>query len=102
MASEASSDYYAPSRPKRPGLGTEFGEAVSSQVQEVGFVRANATSPAAVLGVRYNDHDGLVAMGVNVDGVYPWPYDSELRRTAEPFPVSPRRYAAPPAGWQRY
>ena len=102
MASEASADY-APARPQhRPGLGTEFGESVSSHIQEVEFVRANAASPAVVLGVRYNDHDGLLAMGVNVDGVYPWPGDTELRRTAEPFPVSPRRFAAPPAGWQRY
>jgi hypothetical protein len=55
-----------------------------------------------VLGVRYNDRRGLLAMGVNVDGVYPWPSDTELRRSADPFPYSPRRYAAPPAGWQRY
>ena len=89
-------------RRERPGLGTEFGEAVSSHIQEVEFVRANSSSPAVVLGLRYNDHDGLLAMGVNVDGVYPWPGDTNLRRTAEPFPVSPRRYAAPPAGWQRY
>jgi hypothetical protein len=101
-AAEASADY-APARPQyRPGLGTEFGEAVSSHIQEVEFVRASASSPAVVLGVRYNDHDGLLAMGVNVDGVYPWPGDTDLRRTAEPFPVSPRHYAAPPAGWQRY
>jgi hypothetical protein len=100
-AAEASGDY-GPIRRERPGLGTEFGEAVSSHIQEVEFVRANPSSPSVVLGVRYNDHDGLLAMGVNVDGVYPWPGDTELRRTAEPFPVSPRHYAAPPAGWQRY
>jgi hypothetical protein len=40
-------------------------------------------------------------MGVNVDGVYPWPADTELRRTADPFQLSPRRFAAPPVGWQR-
>jgi hypothetical protein len=97
----ASADY-APTRRERPGLGTEFGEAVASHIQEVEFVRANSSVPAVILGVRYNDHDGLVAMGVNVDGVYPWPGDTELRRTADPFPVSPRRYAAPPSGWQRY
>ena len=96
----ASADY-APRHRERPGLGTEFGEAVASHIQEVEFVRANASVPAVILGVRYNDHDGLLAMGVNVDGVYPWPGDSDLRRTADPFPVSPRRYAAPPAGWQR-
>jgi hypothetical protein len=97
----AASTDYAPRR-ERPGLGTEFGEAVASHIQEVEFVRANASVPAVILGVRYNDHDGLLAMGVNVDGVAPWPGDTELRRTADPFPVSPRRYAAPPAGWQRY
>lgn len=86
----------------RPGLGTEFGEAVSSHIQEVEFVRASASMPAVILGMRYNDHDGLVAMGVNVDGVYPRPGDTELRRTADPFPVSPSRYATPPTGWQRY
>jgi hypothetical protein len=90
------------SHSRRPGLGTEFGESVNSQIQEVEFVRASSSMPAVVLGMRYNDHDGLVAMGVNVDGVAPWPGDSELRRTADPFPGSPRRYAAPPAGWQRY
>jgi hypothetical protein len=90
----------APRPSQRPGLGTEFGEAVDSHIQEVDFVRANPSTPAAILGLRYNDHDGLLAMGVNVDGAYPWPGDTELRRTAEPFPVSPRRFAAPPAGWQ--
>jgi hypothetical protein len=101
-AAPSSSSDYAPRRRERPGLGTEFGEAVASHIQEVEFVRANASSPAVVLGMRYNDHDGLVAMGVNVDGVQPWPGDTELRRTADPFPVSPHRYAAPPSGWQRY
>jgi hypothetical protein len=94
----AGSADYAPRR-ERPGLGTEFGEAVASQIQEVEFVRANASAPSVILGVHYNDHDGLLAMGVNVDGVYPW--DSELRRTADPFPSSPRHYATPPSGWER-
>ncbi len=100
--SKAAADYAppSPSRRERPGLGTEFGEAVHSHIQEVEFVRANSSIPSVLLGVRYNDHDGLVAMGVSVDGVYP--NDSDLRRTADPFPASPRRYAAPPAGWQRY
>jgi len=100
-AASASADF-APTHRERPGLGTEFGEAVTSHIQEVEFVRANTSVPAVILGVRYNDHDGLVAMGVNVDGFYPWTGDTEQRRTAEPFPVSPRRYAAPPTGWQRY
>jgi len=101
-AAESSADYRGVRPQYRPGLGTEFGESVTSHIQEVQFVRASSTTPAVVLGLRYNDHDGLLAMGVNVDGVYPWPGDTELRRTAEPFPVSTHRYAAPPAGWRRY
>jgi hypothetical protein len=90
-------------RRSRPGLGTEYGEAVSSPIYEVEFVRANAGRPATVLGMRYNDRAGLLALGVPVDHV---PYDcawddDDLRRTAEPFPASDRRFAAPPAGWRR-
>ena len=99
---KAASADYAPNRRERPGLGTEFGEAVASNIQEVEFVRANSSMPATILGVRYIDHDVLLAMGVNVDGVTPWPGDTELRRTADPFPVSPRHYATPPAGWRQY
>ena len=86
----------------RPGLGTEYGEAVSSPIYEVQFVRANATNPSALLGVRYNDYDGLLAMGIRVDDDPMTCYgfgDSDLRRTAEPFPATAGRFAAPPAGW---
>ncbi len=97
----AAKGYPAPSR--RPGLGTEFGESMYSAIREVEFVRANAGAPSVVLGVRYNDHDGLVALGIDVDAPY---YsgidDAEKRRTADPFPVSHRRYSAPPAGWRTY
>ena len=85
---------------KREGLGTEYGEAVASTIHEVEFVRANANYPTALLGLRYNDHDGLVAMGVPVDGPLVCE-EAELRRTAEPFPVVDRRFAAPPPGWRR-
>jgi hypothetical protein len=91
---------YGESR-SRPGLGTEFGEAVSSNIREVDFVRANQSSPAVLLGLRYNDRAGLMAMGINVDGYYQ-PDDSDLRRTADPFPVSHTRYARPPSDWQDY
>jgi hypothetical protein len=95
----------APSR--RPGLGTEFGEAVGSSVREVTFMRANPSSPSVVLGARYNDRDGLVALGIDVDrdmyacGGATWGRDRdlELRQTANPFPVTDRRYAAPPPCW---
>jgi hypothetical protein len=97
----AAGESYAPRR-SRPGLGTEFGEAVSSQIREVEFVRANPSEPAAVLGLRYNDRAGLIAMGIDVDGPWCCSDDSSLRRTADPFPVSHTRYARPPSGWQQY
>ena len=89
----------------RPGLGTEYGEAVNSRIYEVQFVRANSSTPSTVLGVRYNDREGLLALGIPVDSYYDqtcWYYDEgDVRRTADPFPVSDRRFAAPPPGWQR-
>ena len=85
----------------RSGLGTEYGEAVSSPTYEVEFVRANSSRPAVVFGLRYNDRDGLVAMGIDVDGPdYAYWREQELRRTADPFPAADRRYAAPPPGWR--
>ena len=66
-------------------------------------MRANPGSPSALLGLRYNDRDGLLAMGIDVDGPDWATYDreEELRRTAEPFPaVHQRRFAAPPPGWR--
>jgi len=98
MADAQSAAAPAPSR--RPGLGTEFGESLSSPLREVAFTRANATHPSAVLGVRYNDRDGLVALGIDVDGCCDQPDDLAWRQTATPFPGSDRRYATPPAGWR--
>jgi hypothetical protein len=47
-------------------------------------------------------------MGIPVDSIYDQAcyydgmYDEgDIRRTAEPFPVTDRRFAAPPPGWQR-
>ena len=91
----------APAKKSRPGLGTEYGEAVSSPIYEVEFVRANAGRPAAFLGAHYNDHAGLLAMGIPVDGPEPCADDADLRNSADPFPASDGRYAAPPPGWRR-
>jgi hypothetical protein len=86
----------------RPGLGTDYGEAVSSPTYEVEFVRANPARPSAILGVRYNDRDGLLAMGIDVDGTdWAWSREEDLRRTADPFPAADRRFAAPPPGWRQ-
>jgi len=91
----------APAKRARPGLGTEYGESVSSPIYEVEFVRANAARPAAFLGAHYNDHDGLLAMGIPIDTPETCYDDADLRNTAEPFPASGGRYAAPPPGWRR-
>jgi hypothetical protein len=93
----------APSAPssksaERPGLGTEFGEAVSSQVTEVPFQRA-LQRPDAVIGARYDDRAGLIALGIDVDGNATT--EAQLRRGAQPFPVVERGYASPPADWRR-
>jgi len=83
---------------ERPGLGTEFGEPVSSQVTEVPFERA-LQRPEVVIGARYDDRDGLVALGIEVDGGAMT--EAQFRHGAEPFPVVDRGYAAPPPGWRR-
>jgi hypothetical protein len=83
-------------RRERSGLGTEFGEAVSSEIRHVSFVRSHATQPSAVLGARYNDRPGLLALGIELDG----PSDLALRQSANPFPQQ-RHYARPPADWRR-
>jgi hypothetical protein len=91
----------APAKRSRPGLGTEYGEAVSSPIYEVEFVRASSSRPAALLGAHYNDHDGLLAMGIPVDSPPTCADDADLRNTADPFPATDGRYAAPPPGWRR-
>jgi hypothetical protein len=89
---------------RRNGLGTEFGEAVGSSVREVTFVRASPSAPAVLLGARYNDRAGLVALGIDVEpdtcgGGWACDRDLDLRQTANPFPVTERRYASPPPCW---
>jgi hypothetical protein len=85
--------------PQRPGLGTEFAEQHESRVTQVLFERASAR-PATVLSVRYDDRQGLLALGIDVDRRGMAGDDAWLRESADPF----RRngsYAAPPAGWMQ-
>ena len=79
---------------QRRGLGTEFGEARESHVEETLFSRADPGSPSEVVTFRYNDRAGLMALGIRVDP--PVIADSEihLRETADPFRAN--RFAAPP------
>jgi hypothetical protein len=81
-------------RKSRPGLGTEWGEERYSAVDFTQFERANQTTPSALAELRYNDAEGLRALGVLVE---PTPDEDELdqRETADPFPAA-RGFAAPP------
>jgi hypothetical protein len=79
---------------ERKGLGTEFGEARESHVQETAFTRASAASPSAVLVFRYNDRVGLMALGIRVDPPAIAGTELRTRETADPFRAN--RFALPP------
>lgn len=94
--SQAPADAHAS---RRPGLGTEFGEERESHVYGVSFERASAR-PAAQLTLRYDDREGLLAAGVDVDGRRGWRGDEAwTRRAAEPFRRDPP-FSEPPPGWR--
>lgn len=95
-APEAQASGAARKSEARPGLGTAFGERRESPVVHVGFERARE-SPDAIVTVRYDDRDGLAAVGIDVDGRRA--REEALRRErAEPFRGS--GYAEPPPGWR--
>ena len=79
----------------RPGLGTQFGESRESRVSETTFVRADS-SPMTIAELRYDDRDGLLSRGIQLDPPVRDPRDAEndLRDTAQAFPTS--RFAQPP------
>jgi hypothetical protein len=69
-------------------IGTEYGETTRSEVSEVRFRRARASSPERVLTIRYDDYGGLVARGI-----LPRPAPRPVRGPSA-FPVN--RFAPPP------
>lgn len=84
-------------RAERRGLGTEFAEEHTSRVEQVYFERETA-KPGAVVALRYDDRQGLLALGIDVDGLLSSSCsDRTLRQEANPF----RRnsFAEPPPGW---
>lgn len=89
-SAEASADIGRLGAP-RDNLGTAYGESRESAIREVRFVRANATRPTALLTLRYDDREGLLARGIEVDGPRPRP----MPHHPDPFP---RRFAPPPPG----
>jgi hypothetical protein len=63
-SADSSSRRFEPTTPApetRPGLGTEFGEARTSRVHDVSFVR-EAGRPFAVAALNYNDRRGVDAL----------------------------------------
>ncbi len=81
---------------ERRGLGTQFGEQRESHVNSTSFQRASA-SPASTVQLRYDDREGLQAIGVMPRPERVARDERELRETADPFPG--RRFAQPPPGW---
>jgi len=81
-------------QPSRPGLGTEFGERRYSSVQYTTFQRAQPAAPTAIVELRYDDREGLMALGIPVDREPPYTEDRQLRENADPFPRN--RFATPP------
>jgi hypothetical protein len=79
-------------RTNRLGLGTEFGEQRYSAASYTKFVRAPGR-PIAIAELRYNDVQGLMALGIPVA---PMPDEGEImmRETADPFPGD--HFARPP------
>ncbi len=77
---------------RRSGLGTEFGEQRYSSVHYTSFRRESPTHPGSIVEVRYNDREGLLALGIPLERFAP--SDVSLRESADPFPRN--RFAAPP------
>ena len=61
-AAPAAADEMARSESERPGLGTSWGEAVSSQVSSTTFFRYSDSSPDGIASLFYNDEAGIGAM----------------------------------------
>ncbi len=86
-------------RRERPGLGTEFGEKRSSAVTFTKFERANKNKPTSIAELRYNNAQGLQALGIRLrnSGIVDR-NELAIRESASAFPKSPyqSRFAKPP------
>jgi hypothetical protein len=60
-----------PMEKQKPGLGTAYGEQRFSTVHAVQFRRANPTTPAMLLSMRYNDAEGVNQISQWKTGAYP-------------------------------
>jgi hypothetical protein len=87
---------YAPRESQRRApsrLGTEYGESTYSPVTEVPFRRESTWHPDAVVTLRYDDADGLVARGFDVYPRATW-WSEPVRYEPSAFPRN--RFAEPP------
>ncbi len=94
LASSGADGYgAAPRREKRSqNLGTQYGEDTYSPSTNTHFERRSTRRPDALLAVRYDDRQGLIARGVLPR---PRPQHRPSRRP-NPFPNSPEPGFAPP------
>lgn len=79
---------------ERPGLGTSFGENRYSSVSFTQFQRANLRTPTAFAELRYNNANGLQALGIVLHHTVVDSNEVWTRETASAFPNS--RFATPP------
>jgi len=86
-------DYAPTPRRHRQGIGTEYGDDTYSPATSTSFTR-DSSRPRAVLAVRYDDREGLIALGV-LPRPHPRPY---YHPKPDPFPNSPEpvTFAPPP------
>jgi hypothetical protein len=77
------------------GLGTAYGEDTYSPSSSTTFER-RSRRPSTVLAIRYDDREGLYALGVLPRPYYPRPYHRKPK--PDPFPHSPEpvTFAPPP------
>lgn len=78
-------------RARQNNLGTEYGEARVSHVSNVHFVRKNGHNPEALLTLRYDNREGLLARGIQLP---PDPRTCQASEEPQAFPLS--RFAPPP------
>ena len=90
----------APSASAPRDMGTEYGEQRWSPVGYTVFRRQSGHANA-ILGVRYQSRDALIAAGILHPTWYEPPYPYEPSYPYAPFPVwySPRPYPPPPPGY---
>jgi hypothetical protein len=81
----------------RQGLGTEYGHSTYSPSTSTTFTRASRR-PSALLALRYDDREGLIALGVLPRPVPRPYYYNPPRPRPDPFPYTPEpvTFAPPP------